>query len=96
MPMIVRARSFPSYFWPSLVVGTVFGAGLSWLAVRGCFRACLDELTALLRAYPWAEELHMRSFGEGIFELVGSGREELDIAALIRVLAAEPRVRALW
>ena len=37
----------------------------------------------------------MRSFGEGILELVGSGGEELDIAALIRVLAAEPGVSAV-
>ena len=115
MPMVVRARSFPSHLWPSLLVGAVFGAGVSWLAVSGRFRRRadpddrgllarlkrrqvepdLDALAALLRAWPGAEELRMKSFGEGILELVGSGGEELDIAALIRVLAAEPGVSAV-
>ena len=115
MPMIVRARSFPSHWWPSLVVGAVFGAGVSWLAVSGRFRRGadpdnrglrarlkrrhvepdLDELAALLRAWPGAEELRMRFFGQGILELVGSAGKDLDIAALIRVLAAEPGVSAV-
>ena len=99
MPMIIRARSFPSHFWPSLLVGAVFGVGVSWLAVRGRFReqveADLDELTARLRAWPGAEELHMGSFGHGICELVGRAGGDLDIAALIEALADEPGVSAV-
>ena len=94
MPMVVRARSFPSHLWPSLLVGAVFGAGVSWLAVSGRFRRRadpddrgllarlkrrqvepdLDALAALLRAWPGAEELRMKSFGEGILGTSGQWR----------------------
>ena len=118
MPMVVRARSFASHWWQSLLMGAVFAAGVSWLAARGRARRStdpedrgrstlraklkrahvepdLDALTARLRAWPGAEELHMRSFGQGICELVGSAGEELDIAALIRAMATEPGVKAV-
>ena len=126
MPMIVRARSFTSHWWPQLLMGAVFGAGVSWLAVRRRARGRADPdegarresnarerprlrarlkrvhvepdlvaLTARLREWPGAEKLRMRSFGQGICELVGSAGGELDIAALIRVLAAEPGVNTV-
>jgi hypothetical protein len=34
MPIVVRALSFPLHWWPPLLMGALFGAGVSWLAVR--------------------------------------------------------------
>jgi hypothetical protein len=34
MPMVVRARSFPSHWWPPLLMVALFGAGVPWLTVR--------------------------------------------------------------
>jgi hypothetical protein len=93
--MVIRERSFLSHWWPSLLVGAVSGASVSWLAARGHVEPDPDELTARLRAWPGAEELHMRSFGHGICELLGRAGGELNFAALIRALAAESWVSAV-
>ena len=107
MPMVVRARSFASHWWLPLLMGALFGVGMSWFSVRGRARTLrarlkprhveldLDALTARVRALPGAEELQVKSFGQGICELVGSAGGEIDVAGLVRALAAEPGVSAL-
>ena len=92
MPMVVRARSIPLHW---LVMGALFGAGISWFAVRKREDFDLDTLTEMLQSWPGAEELYVRSFGQGICELVGSASGELDIAALVQSLASEPGVSAV-
>lgn len=52
----------------------------------------VERLIAMLREIPGAAELRLRSLGGGILELVGTAGAELDVAALLSALAAEPRV----
>jgi hypothetical protein len=103
--MVVRARSFPSHWWPPLLMGALFGGGRA-LALRA---VSLPQARGSGRpgakgeqregttdaARQGTEEVRVRSFGQGICELVGSAGGELYVAALIRVLAAEPGVSAV-
>ena len=52
----------------------------------------LDALNARVRSLAGAEALRLRSLGGGILELVGSAAAGLDVRALLKQLAAEPRV----
>lgn len=49
-------------------------------------------MSARLGRVAGAEGLRLKSLGGGILELVGSAGPELDLPALLTVLAGEPRV----
>ncbi len=97
MPRIIRHRSAPTEWWSPLLAGAALGGIAAWLVLRSRRAHARREpdvaaLSERLRERTGADDLRLRSLGQGILELVGSAGEELNVAALLEALAAEPGV----